>query len=62
MEKEMDIFYSAFVATNKIYHPDAPEKEEGKTDQAELKRIALAMLGMSPVKIHRTLTNSSTEN
>jgi hypothetical protein len=57
MQREMLVFYKAFVQKNDIFHSDAPPSDS-KMDEAELKRMAMAMMAMQKVQIHRTLTNS----
>lgn len=56
MKKEMAICYSAFVQTNRIFHDDAPEADGSEVNADEIRRLALAMLGMSRVPIRRTLS------
>ncbi len=57
LQKQMDITFSAFIHTNQIF-PDGPASDApSKLSDTELKQIAIAMLGMSKVKIHRTLTH-----
>ncbi len=58
MKKEMEIFYSAFIHRNQIFHSDSKASEESSLSHQELMKIALAMQGMEKVKIRRTLTNS----
>lgn len=58
LKTEMDVCYRAFVHTNKIFHPDAP-KSDSPMDDEEMVRLGMAMLGMTPVKIHQALPTPS---
>lgn len=55
LKTQFDITYKAFVQINHIFHSDAPPASESETDPEEIKRMALAMMGMTRVPIHLAL-------
>jgi hypothetical protein len=59
LKKEMEICYSAFVQINKIFHKDSPPADPSETDEQEIKRLALAMMGMKPVPINKQLKQTA---
>lgn len=59
LKKELRLCYRAFVQTNEIFHESAEKVEKSNLDPAEVRRMALAMLGMARVAIPRGLLDVS---
>ncbi len=57
LTKELDICFTAFIHQNNIFSNQPASDEPSKRSEEELRRIALAMLGMTKVPIHRQLAN-----